>query len=97
MGSTKARLGLHQEINAVDEGEYYSSWQIPVMHLALTIPGVDSRAKLSKLLRLPWSGFRRLSRSSSAAAWSANERNRLKVEKAPAFMVIPIRPPLGGT
>lgn len=52
-GSTRERLGLEDALDAVAESEYYASWQVSAVHLALTIPELDTREALSKSLKLP--------------------------------------------
>lgn len=51
--STKERLRLDQPLDSDAENAYYASWHISAVHIALTIPELDSVDRLSKALRLP--------------------------------------------
>jgi hypothetical protein len=44
----KSRVSIPSTISPLNEAIYYSSWQYAALHMAVTIPGFNTRAKLAR-------------------------------------------------
>lgn len=49
----KNRMNMKEAIDKESEVIYYSSWHYQAVHMALTIPGLNSREAISQKLKLP--------------------------------------------
>lgn len=47
------RLGKTADLSKEDQSQYYSSWHFAAVHIALTIPSLQSTSALSEYFRLP--------------------------------------------
>jgi hypothetical protein len=49
----KERIGISEVLSEQNQGIYYSSWHYAAVHMAVTIPGLRTRAALARALRIP--------------------------------------------
>ena len=49
---TTHRLGIKDSLSIEDQATYYSSWQYSAVHIAVTVPGLDTAEKISAYLGL---------------------------------------------
>ena len=54
------RLGVRKTLSAADQATYYSNWQYGGVHVALSIPALQSPAELAKYFDLPLSKIKRI-------------------------------------
>jgi uncharacterized protein (TIGR02147 family) len=47
------RLGTSNELSEVDQSRYYSTWKFLAVHIAVTIPALQTREAISTFLKLP--------------------------------------------
>src|SRR5262249_18721511 len=49
----KKRVGIQATLSRENQSTYYSSWHYAALHMAVTIPALQTRAALAKALRVP--------------------------------------------
>ncbi|MGZ3695835.1 MAG: TIGR02147 family protein [Bdellovibrionota bacterium] len=47
------RLGTSNELSEVDQSRYYSTWRFLAVHIAVTIPALQTRESIAGFLKLP--------------------------------------------